>query len=632
MEFLLTAGLLFLALAYWQLFNKVKELEEKYESEEKVAPDDQALAMIPPRVASVGQISTPPFTPAVVRQNSISSFRNLIRFLKSHSLFVIGGFTLAAGVLLLWWDLFQVSVGTSFNWSNLLTDYQSQLWFALALLCSLTAYGLAKYNQDNVPISLFMLGALAAILLGMAHLFIGPALILAYCLAAFLGLIFVSHFGLPQSAFLVATALYLLPLTLVLKQGLFGDSWLPSLFYLSATLVVSVFWLLHKRSIRIYPVTPMVVLSFGLIGFVGFYLTAYELTANLFRVDDARVLTYVLWAVQTLATVFYLLRKRAPVSIVAFVSATYLLPLYASSISLSSPQWLSGVNHIHGFGVLWLIVLMTLLILLLTQAYRREATGTLRHAIGLGLLFLLTYTGVAVAVINLGMLGDSILAEVITYVAFIIVLYFLTSLLAIVRAPWYWIFVSGALGIVPIAMSIPSFGLSFWKDGLLSPQLAGLLSVLVYSLLLAQSIKQRLLSSGVPGYEHLRFLVRGLFFVSTLYAFVIYWLVVQLLLPFVLAQVIGILSFSVGSLVLWQMYKWQNSKASLFYCLFLVSFIVSRFFGSEWSDLPTSGKAMILVGVGASCLVAAFAESFSKQALNWGPVLRFKSPLANRDN
>ena len=222
--------------------------------------------------------------------------------------------------------------------------------------------------------------------------------------------------------------------------------------------------------------------------------------------------------------------------------------------------------------------------------------------------------------------------DVITYVAFIIVLYFLTSLLAIVRAPWYWIFVSGALGIVPIAMSIPSFGLSFWKDGLLSPQLAGLLSVLVYSLLLAQSIKQRLLSSGVPGYEHLRFLVRGLFFVSTLYAFVIYWLVVQLLLPFVLAQVIGILSFSVGSLVLWQMYKWQSSKASLFYCLFLVSFIVSRFFGSEWSDLPTSGKAMILVGVGASCLVAAFAESFSKQALNWGPVLRFKSPLANRDN
>lgn len=492
--------------------------------------------------------------------------------------------------------------------------------FAAALLVALTGYFLTRLHKSLTLVAIC--GSLSAIfvLLGCSLLLSGASLILTFSLLITGAFMVVTYLGLSERVLLATTAAYCLPTfyswwsfapqTSAWQTGVWHADAL-AILGVAASFLVSLLWLFHQRSIRIYPSSPIIAATFGVVGYFYFYVVVAQFIQTIFPSPEADVIQYVLWALQTLGVIFYLLRRQLPILVTEFVLFTYSLPLLLSLNSLASEFWQDGFQHVHGFGVLWVIVMLVLILLLLLQTFVLKRDRRYLRLLGLSLFILVLYVGLAISSIFSGVFDNVDLSLVATYMSYLLILYILTSIFAILRAPLLWIQWVLAGYLVPVTMALSSISLTGYSSGALVPEAVGIFTVIIALVMTAVSLKERLLNNE-DEYQSLSHVIKILYAVAFIYAVILSWSLAHSYLEVKLAVSVILFIYTIIGLIL---YLRAPNLSWRYAGITLLILVVARLLLVDFSAMAIMGKALTFLGIGFLFIVAALLERPSRSQL-----------------
>ncbi|MEZ4194877.1 MAG: DUF2339 domain-containing protein [Candidatus Paceibacterota bacterium] len=378
-----------------------------------------------------------------------------------------------------------------------LTKEPSIAIFMATFVIGAMGYLLAERNFPLKVVAVFIAGAGAGVLVGTSFLFSESELILAYIAEITAAFLVATYLGLPSRVISVVAFTYLLPLlgSLIFfvssdwEAGIWHSSALV-IYSMCSSLFLSALWLIHQPTVAVHKYGQTLASTFGTLAFFYAYAVVAVVAGSLFNDPEALVITYIMWAIISLSYIYYLLRLKSSVNLMVYATSSLTIPVMFSLPSFASSAWEDGLRHPDGFGVLSILLVLFLTTLTITQRFCKDYDAVLRRVVGNLIMVTVIYLFTFFYVFWHGLLDSRVLATVAIYSSYAWVLYGLTSLFVLLRANINWIGTSISALALPIIMSLSSFNLGGWNEGVLSAEPVGLFGLVAVFVLLAMGLRR----------------------------------------------------------------------------------------------------------------------------------------------
>lgn len=489
--------------------------------------------------------------------------------------------------------------------------------FMAALVCGFIGYVLASRRVGDKAVALYAGACAAFILLGTGQLFSGYSLVLAYLVEVTSAFFVVTYLSLPSPVVWWTAAAYLLPIFGSLPAFV-SDQWLEgvwhaeavALYALFCSLAASSWWLIHRPGVAAFQGSRFLAGLFGTTAFVYAYAIVATVVAAMLEGPATTVLTYVLWAIVTLLTVFYSVKAGLPLFVTRVASLTFFLPLFLSVSSLSSRAWQIGVYHVDGFGVGMILLLLVLLILFLTQVYCREYDAGVRGLIGWFLVVGAVHLGLAIQVFW-GSLFPSSLATVAVYITYATILYGMISLFVLLQVRVSWVRRTSVLFLLPLLLSLQSFAPLGWTPGPLSPDAVGFGSIIILLILSALGFRRHVY--GERGERASLLVISRVALAAALMWSVLYvWSLTHSLVLPTEAVSLALFIYTVSGLGAYLYGVRRGARDVRYVGIVLLALVVARLVIIDMHNMEQIWKIVTFLGVGALFIAAALLERNAK--------------------
>lgn len=507
-----------------------------------------------------------------------------------------------------------LSVGYIYLSAALRPDATLAIFVATAVV-AMTGYALLTRQYPARVVAVYLGLATIGVLIGTSFLFSGYTLVLAYICEVTATFLLVTHLGLPERAVLTSTSLYLLPLIGSLAS-LTSPAWNSGAWHsdglvvyaMLAALLTSTLWLIHKPGVAIYRSGQSLAAFFGITTCVYAYAVSMVVAAAVFLPSIAPVMTYILWALISVSVMYYGLKKNLPLSVAKMAAASLVIPVVASIPSFFATEWSLGVYHIHGFGLLLMIVILILATLLLTQQFCRDYDRGLRSIIGVGVTLTTVYIGALFTSVWDNLLPVAT-ATVATYVTYALLVYLLVSLLVSVRAQVTWIKRAILALVIPILMSLSSFTATGWPEGPLSPDAVGLFVLISLAVLLGIGLERKAAYvDEVSGQRVFTPWSKALFAVALAYTVGLIWSVAHSAILPNQAISLSLFVYTVSGLSAYLYGKRYQKQDITYVGIILLTIVVLRLLLIDVWNMEILWRVITLIGIGALFIGASLLE------------------------
>jgi hypothetical protein len=474
---------------------------------------------------------------------------------------------------------------------------------------------MTERNVDASIVTVYALFSLAGILLATSFLFSGFTLVLAYIIEITASFFTVTYLGLPRKVVYGIASLYTLPLIGSL-ESFTSPSWNSGIWHVDALVLYSMFgallfsalWLMHIRTVASQPWSRGMAAVFGILSFFFIYGVVSVVMQSLFSWSEARVTTYVLWALISLGYILYSLRAKVPAS-VAYVSTLSLgIPLFASIPSFVSGAWLDGVRHIDSFGVFSITIILGLTALLITERYCKEYDRTYGRLLAGVCVVSIGYFFAVLYAFWHGLFTDFTIAHVAVYVSYAIVLYSLTAVFVLLRATISWIEFTLVAFVLPVLMSLSSINVHGWSEGVLSPDAVGLYGLATLCVMIGFGLKNKYTASSEAAATRITMWSRTFFILTFVYSIVLVWCLSQSVIIGEEAVSVALFVYTISGLFAYQ-YGRRNMKRDFTYAgVALLSLVVFRLVLVDVWQMEVLSRIITFLGIGFLFIAAALFE------------------------
>jgi uncharacterized membrane protein len=475
-----------------------------------------------------------------------------------------------------------------------------------------------KFPAPVVAVYLTLTGA--GILIGTSFLLSGYTLTLAFMLELLAAFLLATYLVLPERVTWTIVGLYALPV-FGSFASLGSSDWGSSIFHpdafvvytVLAALVGSTAWLVHKPGVAIYSSSRMLVATLAVSAFVYAYAVIAVVTEAVFLPVDWFVFMYILWALLSLAVLYYAHKRHLPLSVVRAAAASLTIPVLSSLQSFFSPVWQSGIYHTQSFGVFGITGILLLTTLLLVQEYRRDYEVGLRSLIGKYILGTTLYIALWLILLTDNLLEASV-AEVALYLSYAFLIYVLVAIFTLVRAPSAWIQVSLISFSIPLLLSLSSFTMSGWSSGPLSPEAVGLATSVCVFVLVGLGVRERMID--VPEYASTlkpKATSQIFFTLAALYSVGLVWGLTHSVVAQTEAVSVALFIYTLVGLGSYLFGTRTHNREFWYLGVALLVIVVARLLLVDIWNMEIVWRFITLLGIGSLFIGAAFFEKKERQ-------------------
>lgn len=499
--------------------------------------------------------------------------------------------------------------------ATVLSSNGSVATFVAALVVGGVGYYLAMQQLPNRVISIYIALATGLLIVGTSLLLSGYSLLLAYIVEFTVGFFLVTNLGLPSQVVWTSALLYLLPLLgslpLFVSPSWQYGVWHPEawvLYSMSASLVGSTLWLIHKKAVLVYRWSKAIAAIFAVLGY--FYVCGVlgVVADSLFIPAEAIVMTYVSWGLLSLCMVFYSLRRNLSLRVTFYSALSIVLPVLVSVESFSSPNWSLGLGHPDGLGVLGILVILILITLLLVQQFCKEYDTNLRRFVGGFLVLMVTYLFAIFVSYWQGVLTPA-LATVAIYISFSVVLYGLTSLFVMLRTSVVWISYALVALALPVGISFSSFSFTGFKDGAMAPEAVGLFAMSVFFVMLALGLRRHYSGAHLEDQTLIFNWSRILLGLAFIYSVSFTWCMANTIVSSEQAISLALFVYTVVGLFAYQYGKRKEKSDATYAGVALLSLVVMHLVLVDIWKMQLIWQVVTFLGIGAMFIATALVET-----------------------
>ena len=486
--------------------------------------------------------------------------------------------------------------------------------FIATFVIGMTGYVFAERRASLPVVSLFVALASIGLLVATSFLFSGFTLILAYIIESTIAFLLVTHLGLPKRVVYMVALTYLLPL-LGSLAFLGSTSWETGIWHtdglvvyaMSAALMITTLWLVHHKAVSVYTWSRSLALTFGVTGFFYVYAVCGVVAHALFIEPDASVITYIMWAVVSLLTVHYAFRQPFPLLVPLYASLTLIFPILASVSSFTSNAWSLGVQHIEGYGVMTILLVMVLMTLLLLQRFCKEYDATLLSVITGFVISTVAYLFAIFFVLWNGLLIPAE-ATIAIYVSYAVTLYGLIALFTALRTRTSWISSAVAAFSLPVIMSLSSFSLEGYAAGVLVPEVVGIFSIIVLAVMIAFGLRNHYTPADDESKLVIKKIIRGFLVLAFLYTVGLTWSLAHTIVAPDQAVSLALFIYTVSGLAAYHFGNQYQKSDWRFAGIALLAIVVLRLLLVDVWEMELMYRFITFLGVGALFIGTALFE------------------------
>ncbi|MCB9811199.1 MAG: DUF2339 domain-containing protein [Candidatus Nomurabacteria bacterium] len=509
--------------------------------------------------------------------------------------------------------------------------FASQIALSAGLATTIATIALAGVAYlslvRNYPINItatYIAFSLVSLLIATSFVFSGFTEILAYTIEITAVFFIVTYLGLPERVMRLVAFGYLLPLitslssfdTVAWKYGiLHADAFV--LYSVMTSFIISALWLSHNKTLAVYRWNRPLAGLFGAIGYFYTLGVSAQVTSSIFSGDTALVMLYVVWALMSLAGIYYTTHRQLASRVIVATSLTLIPPIMASLSSLTSPAWREGIFHIHGFGVGVMFGVMILSTLLFTQIFTAEYNQSLKRSLGVMIVVTISYIFIALSAIFDSWLPYPV-GSVLTYSSYIIILYALISLFTILQTNLKWVGVALLALILPLLLSFDSFDFSGWEQSEVIKPL-GLFIVITIMTLIGVGLRKYYRTTNPEDREKVTSWSKTILITASLFAVGYFWSLTHSFLNPDKAVALSLFVFTVIGLGLYQYGKRTKRGDYKRAGQALLIFVVARLVIIDVWSMELLWRIVTFLGIGVLFITTALLEKQNAGLTNKSP-------------
>ena len=508
-----------------------------------------------------------------------------------------------------------LSVVTFVTMAYVLTESEGLVTFIAAFIAAGTGYALSATQRSSKIVSVY--AGLSALLtcIATAFIFDGYTLTTVYTLEITTALILGLHLKLSQNVIRVTAWLFTLPILLSLDE--FGAvEWNTGIWHgpavsvytlTLATAVSAVYALMESKRTQNF-----LYQSIGGVFITLFWMYACASTSvvwnALFNGSLAYALQYITWSVICVLVLIFVVRRGMPSSWMHLALFAFILPIFVSLGALFDSRWAMEWLHPNGIGLYFMTILSLLIGLWFVLWGITRQNTTLRMVGGIWLSIFWLYILTTSFLFWSALCGDQEIAQVLSYVTWTMVSYFLINVVLNLNLPSHWLAFAFTTLVVPGLASLGSFVAPAWVYSATHLDAVGLYIFTVFLVLLGLAfIRMR------PGYQGdqglLHACIRVLWSVIGIYSVSLVWLITHAVFASTdVAVSVALFVYTVSGLTMYSVGKSMQKEGMRYVGIILLSGVVLRLLIVDVWEMDILGRIVTFLGVGFLFILTAFFE------------------------